>query len=196
MKLPDIKLLNEIKNDPKKVLIVVVLATAVILLAYLNFILRPQVQGLFGNIVGVSKLNADFTRAKADIAKIGQLRASISKYDEKIEHYGDLLPTEQGIPALLENLSDIARSSGMKIISIVPLEDKGAAIQRGQAYQAIPIQITAKAGYHELGRFVSTLENSGRFMKIADMRIRANAANPKKHDVELLILTYILLEGK
>jgi hypothetical protein len=56
--------------------------------------------------------------------------------------------------------------------------------------------ISARAGYHELGKFMSTLENSGRFMKCADMRMKANTSNPKKHDVELLVLTYVCLGCK
>jgi Tfp pilus assembly protein PilO len=123
-------------------------------------------------------------------------RTSIASYDEKIGRYGDLLPTEEGIPTLLESLSEMARSSGMKIVSIEPVEERDNKALRGQAYQAIPIRMNARAGYHELGKFFSTLENSERFIKIADMRIKTNAASPKKHDVELLVLTYILLEGK
>ena len=40
------------------------------------------------------------------------------------------------------------------------------------------------------------LESSDRFMKIADIEIRANKTAPKKHDIELLILTYVLLNAK
>ena len=130
------------------------------------------------------------------IAKIDAMRTDIASYDEKIGRYGDLLPTETGIPTLLESLSEMARSSGMRIVSIEPVVGKGNKTQKGQAYQAIPIKMSVRAGYHELGKFFSTIESSERFIKIADIRIKATAASPKKHDVELLVLTYILLEGK
>jgi Tfp pilus assembly protein PilO len=190
------KLSAELKKDPKKMMILAGLLAAFALFFYFNILLRPQVAGLFSTAAKVNKLKADLKNANADIARIGEMKASIASYAEKMGRYGDILPTEEGIPALLESLADMARASNMKIISIVPAEEKGGKALKGQAYQAIPITINAKAGYHELGRFMGTLENSGRFMKFADIRVRSIAASPKKHDVELLVLTYVMLEGK
>ena len=72
-------------------------------------------------------------------------------------------------------------------------EEKKQALQ---VYQEIPILITAKSGYHELGQFLAKLENAERFMKVVGMTIKSNKATPKKHDAELLVLTYILTKGK
>ena len=191
-----IDLRAEFKKDPKKMLIVAGIGTVVALFVYFNMLLRPQVAGLFSTVGKMSKMKADLKKAETDIAKINEMKANLASYDAKIGRYGDLLPSETGIPALLESLADMARSSGMRIISIEPVEEKEGASQKSQAYKPIPIKISAKAGYHELGRFFSTLENSGRFMKIADIRVKSSASSPKKHDVELLVLTYILLEGK
>jgi Tfp pilus assembly protein PilO len=163
---------------------------------YFHLLLRPQAAGMFGAMARVNKMKADLKKAETDIARIGEMKASIASYDEKIGRYGDLLPTEEGIPALLESLADMARGSNMKIVSIIPAEDQESKPRSGQAYQTIPIVISAKAGYHELGKFFSTLESSERFMKIADIRIKSGVASPKRHDVDLLVLTYILLEGK
>ena len=189
-------LLKELKKDQKKMVIIAALVTITALFAYFRLLFVPQVSGLFNTVAKVNKLKTELKNAEADIAKMGAMRIAIASYDEKIGRYGDLLPTETGIPTLLGSLSEMARSSGMKIVSIVPVEDKGNKTQQGQAYQTIPIMMNTRAGYHELGKFFSTLEDSERFIKIADIRIKSTAASPKKHDVELLVLTYILLEGK
>jgi type IV pilus assembly protein PilO len=189
-------LLADLKKDQKKMMILAALITITALFAYFHLLFLPQVSGLFSTVAKVNKLKTELKNAESDISKIGSMRAAIASYDEKIGRYGDLLPTEAGIPTLLESLSEMARSSGMKIVSIVPVEDRENKALRGQAYKAIPIMMTVRAGYHELGKFFSTLEDSERFMKIADIRIKSTATNPKKHDVELLVLTYILLEGK
>ena len=39
------------------------------------------------------------------------------------------------------------------------------------------------------------LENEDRFMKVVDIDIKENKAAPKRADVELLVLTYVLLGG-
>jgi Tfp pilus assembly protein PilO len=106
-----------------------------------------------------------------------------------------MLPTEDRIPALLENLSEMAKNANMNIVSIMPI-GKGPTRPEAHACREIPIMITAKAGYHELGRFLSALEHSGRFMKVTDLQIKGNKAIPKKHDVELSVVTYVLLEGR
>jgi type IV pilus assembly protein PilO len=189
-------LLAELRKDQKKMVIIAALVTITALFAYFRLLFMPQVSGLFSTVTKVNKLKTELKNAAADISRISEMRAAIASYDEKIGRYGDLLPTETGIPTLLESLSEMARSSGMKIVSIVPVEDRENKARQGQAYQAIPIMMSVRAGYHELGKFFSTLEDSERFIKIADIHIKSTAANPKKHDVELLVLTYILLEGK
>ena len=186
----------DFRKDQKKMVILAAIITITALFAYFRLLFMPQVLGLFATVAKVNKLKLELKNAEAAIAKIGQMRSTIASYDEKIGRYGDLLPTEAGIPALLESLSEMARSSGMKIVSIVPVGDRDNKALPGQAYQAIPIMMSARAGYHELGKFFSTLEDSERFIKIADIRIKSTAASPKKHEHELLVLTYILLEGK
>ena len=84
----------------------------------------------------------------------------------------------------------------IKIVGIVPAmsylkDDK--SVKKSQIYREIPILITAKSGYHELGSFLNNLENADRFMKVVDIDIKANKTSPKKHDVELMVCTYILL---
>ena len=58
------------------------------------------------------------------------------------------------------------------------------------------IPATSFYKYPSLRKFLSSMENSDRFMKVADIQIKSNAQSPKKHDVEILVLTYVLLRGK
>jgi Tfp pilus assembly protein PilO len=89
----------------------------------------------------------------------------------------------------------MARSANVKIVEITPLASKQEP-GSDQTYLEIPIMINAKSGYHELGKFIINLENTDRFKKIADMDVTANKTASKKHDVKLLILTYVLSENK
>jgi len=190
-----IKFSEKSKNEQQKIMILAILLSLVICIAYIGLFLKPQAAGLSRSMGQIKKVKADLKAAKANIAMVDSFKKSITAYDEKVGRYEKTLPTEQGIPRLLEDLSNMARDSNMRIVGIVPVakEDKR---QRVQTYQEIPIMISAKSGYHELGRFLAGLENSDRFMKVADMQIKSNRGAPKKHDVELLVSTYVLLEGK
>jgi type IV pilus assembly protein PilO len=126
------------------------------------------------------------------IADKENLKKKFDEYDSKIEVYEKKLPAQQEIPDLLESLSKMARNADISIVGITPVPSKLQKDRKGQVYKEIPILITAKSGYHELGRFLSNMENTDRFMKVVDIKIRANAAAPKRHDVELMVYTYVL----
>lgn len=199
MQIPSLQKLLQIdfKKNQKQILIFLGLMAASVVIIYFNFILTPQVRRVVGAIIKTNKMGADLKNAKRDILRIPEFKNNIAAYKEKVDSYERMLPAEQEIPTLLESLSGMAKTSGVKIESIMPIARKEEKSQAtNQVYQEIPILITAQSGYHELGSFISKLENSERFMKIVDISIKANKLTPKRHDVELLVLTYILMKGK
>jgi type IV pilus assembly protein PilO len=184
--------LNKKQQQMLILLLILVVAGA---LSYLNFLLRPQIVGLMTNNSKIHKLEADVKNIECDAAKIGKLKNEIGKSKDKIDKCENMLPVEQEIPSLLENLSSMAKASGIKIVAITPAIVREEKAEKDRIYQEIPIMINARSGYHELGRFLSGLENSNRFMKVADINIKSNGTNQRQHDVELRILTYTLLKA-
>jgi len=186
---------TSLKENPKQMMVVISVATVFTLLLYFNFLLKPQVMSICSAISKLDKVSADLKAARSDIAKINSMRNTVEAYNKKLGQYEKTLPTEEGIPGLLESLSEMAKNANMRIDGIAPVDQKEIKTEN-RAYKEIPIMITANAGYHGLGQFLSSLENSDRFMKVIDMQIKANPVSPKRHDVELLVVTYVLLEGK
>lgn len=182
------------KNKTQSMIFIALIA-ALIVIVYFNYLLKPQIVRVAGAVIKVSRIGNDLKNARADIERIGKFKSDIDSYKEKVDRHEKMLPAEQEIPSLLETLSSMAKSSGVKIVGIMPSVTKEVdKLSRSQIYQEIPILISAKSGYHELGRFLNRLENSDRFMKVVDIQIKANTPTPKKQDVELLVLTYILLK--
>jgi len=189
------KIFSDILKNPKQMIALVAVAALIVLAVYFNFLIKPQVVGIAGVMGKLHKANSDLKTAETDIARINKMKESIAAYNEKVGKYEKLLPTKEGVPAILESLSEMAKNANMRIVGIIPIERKSSN-PKDRVYQEMPIAISAKGGYHELGRFMSSLENSDRFMKIADIQIRYNNSTPRKQDIELLAVTYILLEGK
>jgi len=172
---------------------------AVVVLIDIIFFMKPQVVRIFDVARQAKSVTAELAQAQDAIGKTGLYKKTIVLCEEKINRYEKMLPAEKEIPALLENLSVMARDSGIKILGITPITagpDKESMQPGGDIYQEIPILISAKSGYHELGNFINNLENSDRFMKVVDIDIRSSKLTPSKHDVELVVLTYILLKGR
>ena len=186
----------DFKNKRTQTLLLVALVSFIAAAAYLYFVFVPQVVRVFTLSGDVAKMKSELRSARLVIADTDKLKNDFKEHSEKVESYEKKLPVEQEIPALLESLSNMAKNSDIKIVSIVPAMsyfkvDKSA--KKSLIYREIPILITAKSGYHELGHFLNNLENADRFMKVVDISIKANKTSPKKHDMELMICTYILL---
>lgn len=186
----------DFKKNEVKLAILIIFVSIIGLVLYFNFVLKPHVARVFSLMIEANKLSSDLKNARADIANIPKFKNDIGAYKEKVERYEKMLPAEREIPSLLESLSNMAKNANVKIVGIMPAVAEAEKTTRTHAYQEIPILINAKSGYHELGHFLSNMGNSDRFMKIADINIKSSRDNSRKHDVELLILTYMLLKGK
>jgi type IV pilus assembly protein PilO len=180
-------------KDPKvQNVVLMILLGLIALVLFVTFIFIPQVTNDVRMIGKTFKVRSDLKSARSLIADKENLKKKFDEYDSKIEVYEKKLPAQQEIPDLLESLSKMARNADISIVGITPVPSKLQKDRKGQVYKEIPILITAKSGYHELGRFLSNMENTDRFMKVVDIKIRANAAAPKRHDVELMVYTYVL----
>lgn len=179
--------------EQQRTMILIAILAVVAFIVYLNIILRPQLLRVFTAFNKMGKAASDLKNSESAIAKVPGYKANIAAYREKVDYYEKMLPAEQEIPALLEGLSKMAKDSAVKIIAITPILPQENEAGANNIYQELPILINAKSGYHELGSFLSKLENADRFMMVADISVKSDSAAPKKHNVELLILTYILL---
>jgi type IV pilus assembly protein PilO len=182
-------------KDPKKLMAVAVVILLGGLFLYVRFLLLPQIQWVTKSYDKAGKILTEVRVSERDAAQVDALKKQVSKYSEKIDSYEKMLPAEQEIPKLLESLSNMAKGANVKILGITPMVSKQEPGPT-EIYQEQPILINGRAGYHELGKFISDLENSDRFMKVVDISIRENKSSPKKHDVELLVMTYKLLRNK
>jgi type IV pilus assembly protein PilO len=182
-------------KDKRQLALIAAVAGLAVVYLYVNFLLLPQIRGVVKSYAKAKKVETDVKTAKRDISEIAELKKQVAQSRGKIESYESMLPAEQEVPKLLEDLSTIAKESNVKILGITPLPARQESRSPGQIYQETPILINARSGYHELGRFLSQLENSSRFMKVVDIDIKADRSSSKRHDVELLVLTYVLLEN-
>ncbi|MFA5146053.1 MAG: type 4a pilus biogenesis protein PilO [Candidatus Omnitrophota bacterium] len=185
-------------KNKKQTMIFGSLVLVFVIVAYFYLLIGPQVTRLTESLSAMGKMMADINTAEALIKKKALFVKNIEEYKGKVDFYEKRLPAQQEIPSLLENLSRIAQEANVKILGITPLSAslKDQQAQKDKIYNEIPILISAKSGYHELGVFLSDLENADRFMKVVDIEIKANKVTPKRHDVELIVCTYTLVGEK
>ena len=189
----------DLKRPETQVLLLTVLISLIVAILYIYLVFIPQFVRVFALSGNIEKMRLELKSARYTVADTDKLKNILKENSEKIESSEKKLPAEQEIPTLLEDLSNMARDSRIKILSIVPAMsyfDGDKSGNKSQIYREIPILITARSGYHQLGHFLNGLENADRFMKVVDIGIKADKASPKEHDVELMVCTYILLPQK
>ncbi|MBN1353895.1 MAG: type 4a pilus biogenesis protein PilO [Candidatus Omnitrophica bacterium] len=191
------KNIPELKMDEakKKVLILYVLLLILIFASYFTFFLKPSMAKLFVLIPKARKLNNEIRLLKNELSYKNKF---ISKHDllaGELGKYEKTLSREKEIPMLLENLSKKAKESGVRILGITPLGGElghqgDMAQSKTGVYQEVPILISAQSGYHELGNFISRLENDERYVQVMDIDIKANRQHPKRHDINIVVYAY------
>lgn len=100
-----------------------------------------------------------------------------------------LLPGQERFSKFLSVLAEIANKTGIKVTSIEPLSQK-----REDPYQEISIEMYARGGYHNFGKFLNRLENSARiFVDVKDFWVKANS-DLKNYEIHTIFTTFGLLE--
>ncbi len=161
---------------------------AVLLLFY--FAIFSKLSGKLGDLSKRRvELQVAIMEAEKLIANKGKFLREIELAEEKIKFYRRRLPSEREVYKLFENLSKRAEESGIKFTSV------GKEIpQEGTVYTRYATNYKIESGYHQLGRFVSELENMDRLAKIEDIRIRANPKDRLRHNIELVVSTFVFKE--
>jgi len=182
-------------NEKQKIYVLIAIFGIVGLALYYNLLLKPQFSGFIAK-------NKEFyvtkSRVKSEEIMIANEAGIIRQHENFEKQAGYLekrLPSQDQISSLLEDFSNIAESSGVKILKIKPLETPVAVSKQkvvNNAYTEFPILIEARAGYHQLGDFVNKIETMDRFIKVTEMDVLGTDKDPRRHDIKMRIITYVL----
>ncbi len=134
----------------------------------------------------LQKLSLAKAAKREDAEKQAVLR-NITQLEAERETYRQQLAQTSDVSWLVEMLSRISKKTGVKITSIVPLES-----QRVRRYEKISLRLKAVCGYHELGNFVSQIENYDKLVKASEMNVQRQGgpAASTALDVTLVLSTF------
>jgi len=184
------KIINQIqalKLDKQKILLIVV---ATLLLAYLDFsfLVSLQSDSLKQLDLKIGKTKSDIDTTKRELIRMQQLEGSPKKGRAVIKEF----ITEEEIPMLLSEISNIANKDKIKIVQIEPLKNPERAPDSGAGSNLLPIAIDLEVtgGYHQLGAFLSDLENSANFIAVNQISIISQGDDYNIQRISLRLITY------
>jgi len=193
MKLNINDLIVKLTQDKKQTMLVFGGIVAVFAGVYLYMLLIPLFQTISKTRIDIRTLREELKGVNESIGKEDMLKKKIASMNQTVSSYEKKLPTEREMPTILEEIARMARDTNVKIIGISPLGFKANTGGEKMPYQEAPISITARGGYHEIGKFINKLENGSRFVSIADIMISGENEDKRVHSLELVASTYILL---
>ena len=174
------------RNLREKTMIILFGAIAILVLDY-AILIQPVTGVFFHTLPELSAAKQQLQVLKDDKKNKDGIKKNWEKQKAILAEKEKMFIAPNEIPALLEDLSKLAQSSSVKIISLKPTNspegDSGS-------YQRIPIRINALAGTHELGRFLARLEGGTTFFRITDLKITANPLDIRRHSIDLALEAY------
>ena len=137
--------------DVKKINKIVILHVAVVIIAFavgFLFIYRPFLNKN-------RALRAQILQERERNILVGKIRA-LGKH---LKVYEDMLPEQKNVSWLLATVSDMASKENIKVSSVKPgeLEDRGL-------YNKLYVVLDVISAYHQLGKFISRIESSEKFL--------------------------------
>ena len=175
-------------RSPREKMMFAGLAITAMLFLDTYFWLRPVIGALGESGPKLSALKKELRGMKDDKKNQALIQKDWQETQEKLSGAEARFIASNEVPALLENLSQLAQESGVKIISLKPIDDPKPA--KKSFYTKVPIELSAQAGTHELGKFLAKMESGKTFFRVSDIRIAENSAELKKHLIELRLETY------
>lgn len=176
------------RSTREKNMILVLLFLAILFVDYSLFI-RP-VQGFYATTMPklaevkreLKTLKEDRKNKEAIQSGWEKAKASLAEQEKKFIDWDE-------ISFLIQRLSEMAASSGIKVVGIQPSDIQHSAGAKG-GYVAISVELSAFSGTHELGRFLEKIETGGLFLKVVQIEIRENPADYRRHSVRLKIQSF------
>jgi type IV pilus assembly protein PilO len=147
-------------STPKKVLILTVLA-AVFLGLYFYLIYIPKSEVLAQKTAEMGKLETQVRELRIIAANVKRFQAEAAKLREELQFAITQLPTSREIPALLANISNLGKDSGLEFLLFRPAPE----VNR-EFYAEIPVEIKVRGGYHDVALF---FEKVGKLPRIVNI---------------------------
>ncbi|MBO1270963.1 MULTISPECIES: type 4a pilus biogenesis protein PilO [Shewanella] len=134
------------------------------------------------------QLREDFRSKYQLAANLELYREQLKQMEAQFAELLKMLPSQNEMPGLLDDLTFVATDSGLRIRSI----DWDAEIQR-DFYIEYPIRMSVTGDYHQMGHMVSGVAKLPRIVSLHDFVIKREADG--NLSMEVLAKTYRFKEG-
>lgn len=158
-----------------------------------------QCRSLVHNFALAGERRQQILTMEKDIINKEKYKKELSDLNTVVGTLKDSIIDESDVPVLMENISTLARTIGVKILQIKPVFEfdrnaaSGVVTVNEEQFATIGIRIAAECGFHQLGAFISRLESAENFFRLAAIEIQTDTKNYLVQNVRLSLTSVIKL---
>lgn len=153
----------------------IILGVGLLLVFLLDYFLlmSPQLKTLAKINPEIKIIREDINKARDNIQRLAQYEGQVQKYRADIDRENTKVEPRDDVPLILEHISRVASEYKVKINQIMPnVIDSEIVLENDErVYYDLPIEIEAKAAYHDLGRFVNAIEQGSIYLQVGELTI-------------------------
>lgn len=164
-----------------------VLGTIGLILIVSIFFVRPTLKQKKALLKEYLKRSEQLRTDERIAGKQKALIKSVENYTQDLKKLQKSLPDPSGPFSILAILNEKAQETGTIFTRIEPKTPPSTESARVTGFEMKDYLIQFNSGYHRLGAFLNRLENTSPFIRIEDVRIRANPNMPGEHEVKVVI---------
>ena len=159
---------------------------------WMQFLFLPQFRtaGRLGR--ELKTLRSQVDRTKRDLRQISELEKNrallVSQYPMPVLS----IPPEEQLPDLMERIAQAARVSHVRVITLRPKQELAQLRAGVSGYLEIPLELSATAGYHQIGHFLDLLEQSDTLVGLKEMEIQPGSQDLWNHQVRMVLLAFLV----
>jgi type IV pilus assembly protein PilO len=160
-------IIEELNNKPRSTKILYLVITIILPLAiFYNFYYTPKKEKEKNLVQTIESLDKEILKYEQIAKKEKELEFIVKERRKFLEESQKILPTEKEIPILLNNIAQLAKKRGLKVLQFVPKPE----IQKNY-YNEIPIELSFTGSFHNTFAFLNDVENLERLVNLISVEI-------------------------
>jgi Tfp pilus assembly protein PilO len=178
--------------DEKNLYYVFIIALIIIFALDYFILMRPQLNSLLKIGGNVATMTDDLKQAKDNISKLESYKQDVERLKTEYDIEQTKIRSKEEVSFIMEKISVLADKNHIKIDQILPRMEGQKEIldNKKLTYFSLPIEIEARASYHNFGEFINDLERADVYFKISDFSmayVEGTKENTNKLTVQAIV---------
>ncbi|MBN1794445.1 MAG: type 4a pilus biogenesis protein PilO [Candidatus Omnitrophica bacterium] len=171
--------------------LIIVGCAALLIIAYVSLYCVPGVHAVSALRKQKAVLAKKFGEIDRELEEQKRTSARNVFLKERLRTLQERFTDDNELSPFLEYLSTVAADTAIQVTQMTPLAEK--EIEEYNVVE-VPILISAKGSYHQLGHFINQLELGPRFTLVQELRISPDQKDIFLHHIEILVTMFIINE--